>query len=46
VALLALKTWKGYFGTNINVGEQRLEMHIRSRFTVVNLQDFWINNPR
>ena len=37
---------QGYSGANINVGsEQRLEMHVRSSFTVVNLHDLWSNYP-
>jgi len=35
-----------YFGANINVGEQRLEVYVRSSFTVINLHDLRSNYPR
>jgi len=44
VAFLALKSGR-YFGANINVGTQELEMHVRSCFTVVNLHNLWSNYP-
>ena len=36
----------GYFGANLNVGEQRHKMYVRNSFTVVNLHDLWSNCPR
>ena len=33
------KVGGGYFGADINVGEQRLEVYVRSSFTVVKLHD-------
>jgi len=36
----------GYFGANIDVEGQRLDMYVRNSYTVVNLHDLWINYPR
>jgi len=42
MAFLARKKWKGLFrGQHKYGGGQRLEVRVRSSFTVVNLHDLW-----